>query len=100
MEKRADVRTVSSDPGRSARMIPSSWPPIRSMAAHDRLLRTSVWSATRWTSQTSKACVIMSSFASVFTGVRWAGPASQVKPMSTTSGTPWRWWVAPGGHCQ
>jgi hypothetical protein len=20
--------------------------------------------------------------------------------MSTTSGTPWRWWVAPGGHCQ
>ena len=20
--------------------------------------------------------------------------------MSTTSGTPWRWWLAPGGHCQ
>ena len=20
--------------------------------------------------------------------------------MSTTSGTPWRWWVAPGGQCQ
>ena len=100
MEKRAEVRTVSSDPGRSARKMPSSRPPMRSMAAHERLLRTSVCSATRWTSQTSKACVIMSSLASVLTWVRWAGPASQVKPMSTTSGTPWRWWLAPGGHCQ
>ena len=90
MEKRADVRTVSSEPGRSARMMPSSRPPIRSMAAHDRLLRTSVCSPTRCTPQTSKACVSISSFASVFTGVRWAEPASQVNPMSTTSGTPWR----------
>ena len=100
MEKRADVRTVSSAPGRSARMMPSSWPPIRSMAAYDRSLRTSVCSATRWTFHTSKAWVIMSSFASVLTAVRWAEPASQVKPMSTTSGTPWRWWARPGGHCQ
>ena len=43
---------------------------------------------------------IISSLASVLTGVRWAEPASQVKPMSTTSGTPCRWWLAPGGHCQ
>ena len=78
MEKRAEVRTVSSDPGRSARMMPSSWPPMRSMAARERELRTSVWSATRWTSQTSKAWVIMSSLASVLTWVRCAGPASQV----------------------
>ena len=33
MEKRADVRTVSSDPGLSTRRMPSSCPPIRSMAA-------------------------------------------------------------------
>src|SRR6202021_1100621 len=26
--------------------------------------------------------------------------ASQVNPMSTTSGMPTRWWLAPGGHCQ
>ena len=44
------------------------------MAAHERLLRTSVCSATRWTSQTSKAWVIISSLASVLTGVRWAEP--------------------------
>ena len=42
----------------------------------------------------------MSSLASVFIGDRWADPASQEYPMSTTSGLPWRWWEAPGGHCQ
>ena len=61
---------------------------MRSMAAQDRLLRTSVCSATRCTSHTSKAWVIISSLASVLIGVRWADPASQVKPMSRTSGTP------------
>ena len=87
-------------PGRSARMIPSSWPPMRSIAAQERVLRTSVCKATRCTSHVSNAWVIIRSFASVLTAVRWAEPASQVKPMSTTSGTPWRWWRAPGGHCQ
>ena len=100
MEKRAEVRTVSSAPGRSPRMIPSSFPPMRSMAAQDRLLRTSVCSATRCTSHTSKAWVIISSFASVLTGVRWADAARNVNPMSRTSGTPARWWRAPGGQSQ
>ena len=51
----AVVRTVSSVAALSARRIPSSWPPILSMAARERRLRTSVCRATRYTFQTSKA---------------------------------------------
>ena len=90
MEKRADVRTVSSVPGMSARKSPSSRPPIRSMALRDRVLRSSVWKPTRCTCQTSKAWPSMRSLASVFTGDRCADAANHVYPMSTTSGTPTR----------
>ena len=100
MEYRAEVRTVSSDPGRSARMIPSSCPPMRSMAVRERVLRTSVCNPIRCTCHTSKACSIMRSLASVFTADRCAVPDNQVNPISTTSGIRWRWWDAPGGHCQ
>ncbi len=78
MENRQESRTVSSDPGRSARSTPSILPPIRSMAARERVLRTSVRSETRCTPHTSKACPSISNLASVLTGLRCAEPASQV----------------------
>ena len=59
---------------------------MRSIARRLRSLRASVQSATRHTCHTSKAWVSISSFASVLIGVRWASAASQVPPISTSSG--------------
>jgi len=68
------------------RRTPSKRPPIRSIARRERSLRSSVLRSSRRTPHTSKAWVIMSNFASVLAGVRWAVAARNVPPISAASG--------------
>jgi hypothetical protein len=67
------------------------------MASRDRWLRASVCRATEETCQTSKACVSMRRFISVFAPVLMAAGLSQVLPISHVSG-PVRAW--PSGQSQ
>ncbi len=60
--------------------------PSRSIAPREAALRASVFSVTRRTPQTSKACVSISSLQAALTPVRWAEAAYQVLPISATEG--------------
>ena len=87
--------------GRAARSTPSNRAPSRRIAFRERWLRASVMRLTRWTRQWSNAWASIKSFASVLIGVRCAAAASQVQPISTTSGrSAPRWLALPGGHGQ
>lgn len=71
---------------RCERSTPSNVQPIRSIAARDRALRTSVCRQTHLTCQVSNACVSIRRFMSVFAPVRMAVLLSQVQPISQMSG--------------
>ena len=78
MLNRAESRGLRSTASRCARRMPSKLPPIRCIASRDRWFRASVCRHTERTSHTSKACVSISRFISVFAPVRRASAASQV----------------------
>ncbi len=88
-EKIAESRNRPSSPGAQdrdqLRRTPSKRVPTLSIAARERALRASVLRSTRETCHSSKACRNSSSLASALMPVPWAGPASQVKPISMAS---------------
>jgi hypothetical protein len=101
IENAAVSRRAPSKATRAARRIPSNWAPSRRIALRERMFRASVMRLTRCTRHPSKACVSISSLASVLMAVRCAAGASQVAPISTTSGRSWpRWNALPAGHDQ
>lgn len=92
IEKTAESRRRPSSPGTQdrdqLRSTPSKRAPTLSIAALDRPLRASVFRSTRATPQFSNACRNNRYFASVFTPVPWADPASQVNPTSIAHSSP------------
>src|ERR1700720_1193077 len=86
IENLAESRGILSAASLWARRIPSNFPPIRSMAARERLLRISVCRQTRSTCHFSKASFNKRNFASVLAPVRMAELLSQVYPISQASG--------------
>ena len=66
------------------RITPSNWAGRAAIALRERSLRASVLSSTRTQPSSSKACPIISSFASTLAPVRQAAGFSQVQPISTT----------------
>jgi hypothetical protein len=98
IEYRAESRGTKSAANRCARNTPSNFPPTRSIAARDLVLRTSVCRQTRNTFHVSNANVSIKSFASVFAAVRIAHEASHVYPISHPSGVLRPCCACPTGH--